>query len=116
MNAFALWPEQDEQPDGAPVGGSEPVRQRGVELRGLSWRQDEILLAQHQPQASVEHVKPFVPTVGLWSGFGRFLTGRDEHLVCLYSAGPAGKRDEGHVMTADRTEMDPRVTRTRGAD
>lgn len=50
MGPLALPPEQDEQFDGVLAVGTEPVRDVGVELRGLARLQDHASVAEEQQQ------------------------------------------------------------------
>ena len=50
---------------GAVVGAAEPVRDAGVELGRFAGGEDEVLLAEHQPQPPAEHVEPLVALMGV---------------------------------------------------
>jgi hypothetical protein len=48
---------------GAAAGAAEPVRQPGVELGRLARRHGQVVIGQHQPEASRQDVEPFVALV-----------------------------------------------------
>ena len=67
VGTHSLQPEQDEQLDRSAAGTAQPVGHRRVELGDLARRQGQVALAEHEPQASAEHVEPFVAFMGLES-------------------------------------------------
>ncbi len=70
MSAFALAAEQAQQLDRPVADAAEPVRDPRIELGGLARMQDEILIAEHQPQLAVQDVEPLIAFVGLRLGVG----------------------------------------------
>jgi hypothetical protein len=49
VNPLALRAEQDQQLGGLGPGGTEPVRDAGVEFGGLARLHDEVVLGEAQP-------------------------------------------------------------------
>src|SRR5262245_40276687 len=89
MGALALPSEQAQQLDRPAAGAAEPVRHVSVELGGLPGAQDEVLVAEQQPELAVQDVEPLVALVGLRLGTPAAV--RDDQLVGLDAAGPPGK-------------------------
>jgi hypothetical protein len=115
VGAFSLLAEEAEELDRLGVGGAEPVRDAGVELGRLTGREHQVVLAEDDPQSPVEDIEPLVALVRLRLGFPAAAGGRDNQLVGLDAAGPAGQRQHGHAVAGDRAQVDPRVTGGRGA-
>lgn len=76
------------------------MRDPRVELGDLAGPQHEILLAEHQPEPTGEHVHPVVAFVGAQVGIGAT---RPEHeLVRLDPSAVAGEGDDGRSVTVPR--------------
>ena len=95
-------------------GGTEPVRDSGVELGHLALLQDQVVIGDDQPQPTGQHVQPLVALVDPQR---RCLVGRlDDHLPGLDPSGLAGERDHDPSVAVLGHELDPRVPDLRGAD
>lgn len=64
MGAFTLASEQTEHLDRPVAEATEPVRHPRVELDRLAGGQDEVLIAEHQPEPAVQDVQPLIAFVG----------------------------------------------------
>ena len=64
-------PEKAQHLDRPVAEAAEPVRHPGVELGGIGRVQDQVLIAEHQPQLAVQDVEPLISFVGLRSGADR---------------------------------------------
>ena len=60
MKALALWAEDRDEFDGA-VDGTEPVRRQRRELDRLPGFDRQVVVAEQQPERTVEDVQPVVP-------------------------------------------------------
>ena len=80
MTAFALRPEQAQHFDRPLAAAAEPVRHPRIELGGLARVQDEVLIAQHEPEPAIQDVEPLVALVGL--RLGRGAPDRDGTFIC----------------------------------
>ena len=110
VHALALRAEQAQDLDRRVLRprGAEPVRHPRVELGRLAGGQDQVVLAEHDPEPAVQHVQPLVTLVG--PRFGHVaLARRDHQLVCLQPARTAGQRVHGHPVPLHRPRMHPRV-------
>lgn len=94
------------------AGGPEPVGHLSVELGCLAGAEDEVLVAEHQPHLSGQHVQPLEPVVGARGRFG--LGAWDDDLPRLDSAG-SRQREHGAAVDATRLESDARVADLRCA-
>ena len=116
MCAFALGAEQAEEFDRFGSGGAEPVWHACVELGRLARYEHQILLAEDEPQPSIEDIQPFVALMGLGIGFAPAAAGRDNEFVCLDATGSAGQGQHGDSAAGDRAQMDARISGGWGAD
>src|SRR5688500_18465213 len=80
VGSFALPAEEAEDLHRRAVRAAEPVRDAGVELRGLAGGQHQVLVTEDQAQATAEDVDPLVALVGLLLRRSRPVR-RDEELV-----------------------------------
>jgi thioredoxin reductase len=116
VHPLTLRTEQAQQLGRIRARAGEPVRDVGVELGGLAGRQDHVVFAENEPQPAGQHVQPLVSLVRAQVGIPGLLVRREDHLVRLETAGPAGQRDVGHAMPGERGGMDARIPGGRGAD
>ena len=70
VRSFAVRAEHGDQIHGT-VDRPEPVRCQGTELDGVTWLDDQVLVAEQQPHASIKDVHPVVAVVDA-QRLGRF--------------------------------------------
>jgi hypothetical protein len=121
VGTLALAAEKAEKLDGLPFGGgAEPMRDPRIELGGLAGAKGQVMIAEAQPEAAVEHINPLVALVGLQvvrvTAVPATAVGRDDELVGLDTARALGQRDHRHAVPRDRAQVDARVTGGRGVD
>ena len=87
MRPFPLPAEQAQELHRLLVSSTEPVRRLRVELGGLTGKQDEVMIAEHEPQPPVQDVDPLVALVRLQLGLPPGRPGREDELVGLDAAG-----------------------------
>src|ERR1700733_4721353 len=91
MGPLTLRPEQAEQLGRLIARAAEPVRDPGVELGRLARLENDVPVAEHQPEPTIEDVEPVVALVGLQIGLLPAV--RDQQLERLHPARPPGERD-----------------------
>ena len=64
MGTFALFADEAQELDRAGTCGTEPVRGASVKLRSFAGLEDEVVLAEDEPEASAEDERPVVSLVG----------------------------------------------------
>lgn len=117
MCALALLPDKTEVLDGAGTCGCEPVGRAGVELRGLAWFEDEVVLPENEAESSVEDVDPVVALMGAQVRHSVVVTRREDELEGLDATRPAGQgQDDRPVVAVDRAQVDARVPGGRRVD
>lgn len=116
MHPLALLPEQADEFDGFSVGAGEPMGCAGVEFRGFASAEFEVFVAQHQPQPSVEDVKPFVAFVHTRIGLGAAGITSEHHLEGLQTTRAARERNSRHAAMGDGPQVNSRIPGGRGAD
>jgi SAM-dependent methyltransferase len=109
VGAFALPAEEAEDLDGSRLGAGEPVRHPGVEFGGFARVEHEVLIAEYQPESTVENVEPLVPFMGLRLRGCRRAGGGNDQFVRLRAARTTGERHHRHAAAGDRTQVDPGI-------
>lgn len=104
MYTFSLAAEQAEDLHGRFAGGAEPMWQSGVELGGLTWSQDQVVIGHDEPQTPGEHVQPLIALVG--AGLGPVLFGWDDRLPCLQGSRMGGQGDHRAAVADAGFEAD----------
>lgn len=116
MDALALRPEEGEAFHRRGAGIAEPVRQARVELGRLTPAEDEVALAEDQPELAAEDIEPLVALVGLGVRLPLRRARRQDHLEGLQWAGLLAQRDDRHAVQRPRREVHPGVTHRRRPD
>ncbi|GHJ26000.1 hypothetical protein TPA0910_04330 [Streptomyces hygroscopicus subsp. sporocinereus] len=93
------------------------MREVGVEFGGFALGEDEVLVAEDDPQPPAQDVQPVVALVRAGVGLAAVgQAGREQVLVRLQPAGFAAQRDDGHAVAGERLRTHPGVGFGRGAD
>lgn len=115
--SFALSADEAEELHWSGAGGTEPVWGAGVEFRGFSRGEEEVVFTEHQTEGAVEDVCPVVSLVRTEFGFGGVISWGEDEFVGLNSTGSAGEWDDGRPVGAgDGPQVDAGVGGARCVD
>ncbi len=86
------------------------MRGAGVELGGFPRLEDEVVLAEDEPQSAVEDECPVVALMGAQIGFSVVSTCGKDELVRLNASGAPGQREDGPTIPGwERAKVDARI-------
>jgi aryl-alcohol dehydrogenase-like predicted oxidoreductase len=117
VHLLALRAEDNQQFERAAPDVGRSVRNPGVELGCLTACQDEVLVAQGEPQSALDDVEPFVALVHrlLEALKGLRVHGHDL-LEDVEAARVTTERKPGDAVALHRTRIDPRIASSGRAD
>ena len=107
MRALAVSAEQAQDFHRPITGGSEPVRDLGVELGDFARAHGDVVVGEDQPQLAAQDVQPLVALVGAKIRFAGFR--RDHHLPRMHAARLLRQRHDGATATLLWSQPDPRI-------